>query len=111
MEQQLNPSRADLEKISGNHAALYQREDPPPPGAATPKPFFPLPERVWGAVRGKIGNRSFPAEAKQGQRAYLSPGKTPSGVSLGGIPSKEVDPPQPVSMRETGGAGTTYVGV
>ena len=32
MERQPNPSWEDLEMISGDYAALYQREDPYPPG-------------------------------------------------------------------------------
>ena len=50
-------------------------------------------------------------EEKQRQKIYAYLGETHSRVAVGGIHVKGVDIPQAVPMVETGGAGTTYLGV
>ena len=42
MARQPNPSQVDLEKVSGNNTALYQREELPPPGIPVPTHVYPL---------------------------------------------------------------------
>ena len=62
-------------------------------------------------VRGGGIGGIFLAEEKQGRITYSSLGQRPSEVAVGGIPSKVIDPPPPITMEETSGVGRTYVGV
>ena len=42
LARQLNPSQADLEKVSWDYSALYQWEDPSPPGRPVPTHVSPF---------------------------------------------------------------------
>ena len=84
---------------------------PAPPRATNTNPSSPLLYRVHAAVRGEGEDVSTTYESKQGRSKNLPQGRTYSGVSVGGIPSKGVDNPQPNLTGETDEAGSTHVGV
>ena len=80
---QPHPSRTYIEKVLGEYAVLYQREDPYLPGQPVPThviPFYiddktPTDEKIEGAVRQMRRNRSgghIHLRAKQLDRVQAS---------------------------------------
>ena len=85
--------------------------NPPPPRAANPNQFCPLPDRGHDAVRGGGGDSSSPDQSKHGRSTYSPPVWITSRVAEGGIPGKGVDTNQLSPMGEPGGVGTIHVGI